>query len=110
MTTPKLPAAFADLEPYLEWALPSERERYDKRVATPMPELQAFYDAAFPRFEEAAAYLEQFTMDELPEDAKHLLWLYCALVTVSFPVEVWRQPRVPDSGASSFDEVDAPAV
>jgi hypothetical protein len=38
------------------------------------------------------------------------LWLYCALVTVSFPVEVWRQPRVPDSGASSFDAVVEPAV
>jgi hypothetical protein len=105
-----LPAQFAELEPYLEWALPTERERYDKRVATPMPELQAFYDAVFPRFEEAAEYLEQFAMDELPDDAKNLLWLCSALVTVSFPVEVWRQPRVPDSGASSFDEVDAPAI
>jgi hypothetical protein len=38
------------------------------------------------------------------------MWLYCALVTVSFPVEVWRQPRVPDAGASSFDEVGAPAI
>ena len=109
-TPPVFPAAFAELEPYAEWALPTERERYDKRVATPMPELQAFYDATFPRFEDAAEYLEQFTMDELPDDAKHLLWLYSALVTVSFPVEVWRQPRVPDSGASSFDEVEAPAV
>jgi hypothetical protein len=108
--SPTLPAQFAELEPYLEWALPTERERYDKRVATPMPELQAFYDAAFPRFEEAAEYLEQFPVDELPDDAKHLLWLYSALVTVSFPVEVWRQPRVPDSGASSFDEFDAPAI
>ena len=44
-------------------------------------------------------------MDGLPDEAKHLLWLYCSLVTVSFPVEVWRQPRVPDSGASSFDAV-----
>ena len=106
--SPTLPSQFADLEPYLEWALPSERERYDKRVASTMSELQAFYDAVFPRFEEAATYLEQFPVDELPDDAKHLLWLCCALVTVSFPVEVWRQPRVPDSGASSFDEYEAP--
>lgn len=105
-----LPSDFADLEPFAEWAIPTERARYDKRVASSMDELQAFYDAAFPRMEDALAYLEQYEMDALPDDAKRLLWLYCALVTVSFPVEVWRQPRVPDSGAASFDAVLEPAV
>lgn len=105
-----LPSDFADLEPFAEWAIPTERARYDKRVASTMDEMQAFYDAAFPRMEDALSYLEQFSMDGLPDDAKRLLWLYCALVTVSFPVEVWRQPRVPDSGASSFDAVLEPAV
>jgi hypothetical protein len=100
-----LPVEFAALEPFADWALPTERERYDKRVAATMPELQTFYDAAFPRCEAALAYLDQFDLDALPDDATNLLWLYCALVTVSFPVEVWRQPRVPDSGASTFDEV-----
>ncbi len=75
-----------------------------------MEELQAFYDAAFPRLDDAMGYLEQFPMDGLPEDAKHLLWLYCGLVTASFPVEVWRQARVPDSGASTFDAVVEPAI
>jgi hypothetical protein len=75
-----------------------------------MDELQSFYDAAFPRMEAALTYLDQFSLDEMPEDAERLLWLYCALVTVSFPVEVWRQPRVPDSGASTFDAVFEPAI
>src|SRR5262245_58676313 len=105
-----LPAAFAALEPFAGWVLPTERERYAKRIASTMGELQAFYDAAFPRIEEALNYLEPFSLDALPDDAKHLLWLYCSLVTVSFPVEVWRQPRVPDSGASSFDSVLEPAI
>jgi hypothetical protein len=105
-----LPSAFADLERFADWAIPTERARYDKRVASTMDELQAFYDAAFPRMDDALAYLEQYSMDNLPEDATRLLWLYCALVTVSFPIEVWRQPRVPDSGASSFDAVLEPAV
>ncbi len=109
-TSVTLPAEFADLELFADWALPTEGERYAKRIASTMDELQVFYDAAFPRFEAAATYLEQFPMDALPDDAKHLLWLYCALVTVSFPVEVWRQPRVPDSGASTFDAVLEPAV
>jgi hypothetical protein len=109
-TEAMLPAQFADLERFADWALPSERERYGKRVATSMEELQAFYDTAFPRMEEAMAYLDRSPLDALAEDAERLLWLYCALVTVSFPVEVWRQPRVPDSGASTFDEVRAPAI
>ena len=107
---PTLPSDFADLEPFVEWAIPTERARYNKRVASTMDEMQAFYDVALPRMEDALVYLEQYAMDDLPDDAKHLLWLYCALVTVSFPVEVWRQPRVPDSGASSFDAVVEPAV
>ena len=100
-----LPNEFSDLEPFARYALPSERERYAQRVDSTMEQLQAFYDAAFPRMEEAIAYIDQWPLDALPDEAQRLLWLYCALVTVSFPVEVWRQPRVPDSGAASFDEV-----
>src|SRR6516225_10441450 len=87
-----LPGEFADLEPFVGWSLPTEKDRYAKRLSSSMDELQAFYDAAFPRLEDGAAYLDQFELDALPEDAKRLLWLFCALVTVSFPVEVWRQP------------------
>ena len=106
-----LPPEFSDLEPFArEWCLASEPERYAKRLASTMDELQAFYDAAFPRLDAAMAHLEQFGMDALPDDGKRLLWLFGALVTVSFPVEVWRQPRVPDSGASSIEAVVQPAI
>ena len=105
-----LPTDFVDLEPFAEWAIPTERARYAKRLSTTMDELQSFYDAALPRMDAAAAYLEQFDMNALPDDGKRLLWLYCSLVTVSFPVEVWRQPKVPDSGSTSLDAVAEPAV
>ena len=32
-----------------------------------------------------------------------------SLVMVSFPVEVWKQPRVPDSGAAYLDLITEPA-
>ena len=105
-----LPADFADLEPFAEWAIPTERARYAKRLSTTMDELQSFYDAAFPRMDAAASHLEPLDLNDLPDDAKRLLWLYCSLVTVSFPVEVWRQPKVPDSGSTSLDAVAEPAV
>ena len=104
------PNQFADLEPFAGWALEHERERYAKRLASSMDELQAFYDAAFPCLEDAMTYLDQYELNALPDDAKRLLWLCYSLVNVSFPVEVWRQPYVPDSGAASMDVIVEPAV
>ena len=84
-------------------ASPTERERFAQRMASSMDEMQAFYDAFFPRAEEAIAYCDGFPLDDLPEDALHLLQLLYSLVMVSFPVEAWRQPHVPDSGAAYLD-------
>jgi hypothetical protein len=106
---PALPAAFAELEPFSDWALPSELDRYGKRLATSMTDLQAFYDAAFPRLEDSTEYLKGVQLEGISDEDRNLLWLFSSLVTVSFPVEVWRQPRVPDSGAASIDVVVEPS-
>jgi hypothetical protein len=105
-----LPAEFAELEPFADWILPTERERYAKRLASTMDEMQAFYDAAFPLLDGANKYLERFGMDGLPDPERNLLLLMMSLVLVSFPVEVWSQPRVPDSGAAYLDLVVEPRV
>ena len=107
---PTLPTDFSDLEPFSAWSLETEAERYAKRLSSSMDEMQAFYDAAFPRLEEILAYLDKFELDALPADAGQLLLLSYSLVNVSFPIEVWRQARVPDSGAASMDAVLEPAV
>jgi hypothetical protein len=109
-TVAVLPPEFADLEPFADWSLRTEAERYAKRLSSTMDDLQSFYDAAFPRLEAVLAYLDHLELKGLPEDATRLLWLSYSLVNVSFPVEVWRQPRVPDSGATSMDAVIEPAV
>ena len=108
--TSSLPAEFADLEPFSHWCLASEAERYAKRLSSSMDEMQAFYDAAYPRLEAAMAYLDALELNDLPDDAGQLLLLCYSLINVSFPIEVWRQPRVPDSGAASMDAVFEPAV
>jgi hypothetical protein len=105
-----LPADFTDLEPYADWCLEFERERYAKRLASSMDEMQSFYDAAFPRLEAAMEHIDRHELAELSDDDRHLLWLCYSLVNVSFPIEVWRQPRVPDSGAATMDVVVEPAV
>jgi hypothetical protein len=104
------PTQFADLEPFADWAVHGESTRYEKRFNSTMEELQAFYDAAFPRLDDAKAYLENVPLEGIGDEDKRLTWLFCALCTVSFPVEVWRQPRVPDSGPSAIDAVDEPAI
>ena len=105
-----LPSDFADLEPYADWCLEFEHERYAKRLSSSMDEMQAFYDAAFPRLEEAMAQIDRAGLDDLLEAERHLLWLCYFLVNVSFLIEVWRQPYVPDSGAAIMDVVVEPAV
>jgi hypothetical protein len=105
-----LPAEFADLVPYEAWALPTEPQRYARRLTSTMDEMQAFYDAAFPRLEAALAYCGDTPVAELTDDARSLVHLMQSLIMVSFPVEVWKQPRVPDSGAAYLDLIREPVV
>ena len=104
-----LPSAFADLEPFAEkWCLATETERYAARLATTMAEMQAFYDAITPRAEAAIAYCDQHPIDDLPDDVLHLMHLIYSMIMVSFPVEAWSQPRIPDSGAAMLECVLEP--
>ena len=103
-----LPTEFADLERFSDWCLPTEAQRYGKRLGASMTEMQAFYEAITDRAEEAISYCDKFSLDDLPEDVLHLMHLLYSMVTVSFPVECWKQPRVPDSGAPSLDCVHEP--
>jgi hypothetical protein len=109
-STNLLPAEFADLEPFSQWILESESERYALRLASTMAEMQAFYDAAFARLHDAMAYCDQFPLDDLPDDAKRLLHLMLSLVEISFPIERWRQARVPDSGANAVYCIREPTL
>ena len=104
MAAALLPPEFSDLEPFVrDWCLDSEPERYAKRLASSMDEIQAFYDAIFPRAEDAIVYLEKFPLDDLPADALRLLKLLYSLILMSFPVEIWRQPRIPDTSLAQFE-------
>jgi hypothetical protein len=108
-TEPMLPEEFSDLEPFAkEWSLPRERQRYDQRLASTMPELQAFYDAVFPRAKAAMDYLDQFDINDLPEKQLNLLRLLYSLSTVSFAVDCFKSPRIPDSGSAYLDVIVEP--
>lgn len=104
MTRAVLPPEFADLEPFAPtWVLASEAQRYAQRLASSMAEMQAFYDACFPRVQAAMEYLDRFPLHDLPPAALNLLHLVYSLIMVSLPVEVWTQPAAVDAGTAFFE-------
>ncbi|ANI41122.1 hypothetical protein [Mycolicibacterium vaccae] len=106
-----LPEEFADLERFADWILATEPERYAKRLASTMEEMQDLYDVGMTRLEDVMVYLDaRFPLNGMPDDAKRLMHLMQSVVMVSFPVEVWKQPRVLDSGAAWVEIIREPVV
>ena len=90
------PEAFHDLEQWSAWVLETEKERSDKRQASTIEELKAFYDAMLARTDEALSYIDQFPLDNLPPDAQQLFLLTLSLAEVAPAVEQFGQPQVVD--------------
>ncbi len=106
-----LPQEFADLEGLVtDWALPTRAQRYEARLSKPYDDLVVFYDIIAPRAEEAVAYLNGLDINELPREAERLLQLLYSMILVSYAVNVFKQNRIPDSGAAFFEMVAEPAV
>jgi hypothetical protein len=104
-----LPAEFADLERFAPtWCLPTEGERFAQRMRSTMPELQAFYDAVFPRLTEAIEHCDRYELDALPPEVVHLLQLVHSLVMVAMAVEVFHQPKTVDAANAVLDRVKEP--
>lgn len=92
----RLPDQFADLEPFAAWSLATERERSRRRLASTMPEIQAFYGAILPRAAAIIEYLNGFSLDEMPLREKALFHMLLSLAEVANAVEIFQQPGVID--------------
>lgn len=88
MTDPALPKSFAALEPFLDWALESERERIDRRLECSMDEIGAFYDAMIPVIDEVLDHLDKYWGEDMPAPERRLYLLALSLVEVSPVVEL----------------------
>ena len=91
MVEDALPEGFQDLAPWLDWALGSERARTEKREASSMAELRAFYDAVLPRLEEMIRHLEGFRDGDMPAPARRLYLISLSLVEVANLVELYKR-------------------
>jgi hypothetical protein len=94
-----LPPPFADLEPLAErWSLATQRERENRRRASDPEEIRAVYDTLLPRMDAVLDYLNQYPLDNLPEEARRLMYLTFSLAEVAPYVECYHSvPQVPNS-------------
>lgn len=95
----RLPGRFGQLE-YLvgQWALPTEKLRSARRWSASAEEFQEFYDAMVPLINEILAYLDQFSLDEMPEDVLALFHLSLSLAESAPHVEFYKgAAKVPHS-------------
>jgi hypothetical protein len=108
--TELLPEQFADLEPFARiWSLETGQERWEQRLRSTMPELQAFYDAVLPQAEAIMEYLDPLPLDDLPDQEVNLMRLLYSLSIVSMATDLFKQPKTPDSGATYLDWVTEPS-
>jgi hypothetical protein len=106
-----LPREFSDLEPFAAtWCLATEGERWTQRMNTSIEEMRSFYNAVFARMDAMLAYCDGFPLGDMPDEVERLLQLAFSFVMVSFPVEVWDDPSIPDTGDANLMRVEDPAV
>ena len=96
MAAGQLPAAFAGLEAFIDWALAMERERTARRQTIGMAAIKAFYDAMVARLDEILNYLNDFPQEAAPDDVKRLFFMTLSLAEVAPTVENFGQPSVVD--------------
>lgn len=107
----QLPEGFSDIEQWVDdWALPTRAERYRARLDRPYDDLVAFYDGIAPHAERAIAHLDECDVDALSPADKRLMNLLFSMILVSYAVNIFKQNRIPDSGAAFFEMVAEPAL
>lgn len=111
MTDNQLPEGFSELERWVDdWALPTRAQRYAARLDRPYPELVAFYDGIAPHAERAIAHLDGYDVNNLDPAATRLMHMLFSMILVSYAVNIFKQNRIPDSGAAFFEMVAEPAL
>ena len=103
-TTPKLPPAFAPLEEYIAWALPTETQRLHRRETATLAEIRGFYDAMLPQVDAIVAHFRAADVaaaagTPVPPETQRLFTLMLAFADASLSIELHRSPGVPDGMA-----------
>ena len=97
MADRSLPETFAELEPFIDWALVTEAERTHKRQTADMAEIRAFYEAMIPQMPNIIDYLNQFPLETMPANAQQLMNMTLSLAEIAPAVELFGKQREDDT-------------
>ena len=89
------PDGFLALEPFADWALPTERQRHERKSRASFAEVRAFYDTMLPVLPSILEHLNQFELAALPEPERRLLDLSFAMVEAAMAVEMFSEVNPP---------------
>jgi hypothetical protein len=93
-----LPAGFEDLEEFVPyWAVAGADTRRYQRSDTTMAEIERFYNAVYPKAEEALTHLDPFPLRDMPGPEARLMRLVLSLAQASMSIEIHGEARVANS-------------
>jgi hypothetical protein len=97
-----LPAQFAELEAWVaEWSIPHESGRFNKRVSTPVADLDRFVKAIFPRIDEIIGFLNAIPTadpDSLKPEERRLFDLALMCMEAAIPGDLgWEENDIEDA-------------
>jgi hypothetical protein len=95
MPAANLPPDFADLAPYLHWALPTEVARSQLRRDSKLSDLTAFYQAMLPRLPAMLSHLNECPLDALPDAELNLFRISLSFAEVAPFVEQYNRTVIP---------------
>ena len=88
---------FQHLTKYIdEWGLSTRDERLEKRLASTIDQLQAFYDAVAPSLQDIIEFLNQWPLSEIPADYQPLANTALMLCEVDNAVNKWKSSTLND--------------
>jgi len=91
-----LPEGFHELAGLVgDWVLDTREARRDKREASSIEDIKAYYQIVSPKFKGIAGHLDKFPLNTLPEPEERLFKLAMMFVEVAMAVEFHGQPSVP---------------
>ncbi|MEL0082912.1 MAG: hypothetical protein VW985_07735 [Gammaproteobacteria bacterium] len=100
----QLPEPFTQLTPYRQWGLPTEEARMRRRITASMADLTDYYQAMLPHIDAIAEHLNQWSLAELPNEQKPLLYMAMMFMEAAVSVEIFYEADVPEAlGAEHID-------
>lgn len=89
---------FSDLDPIInEWNIDTVEGRIRKRTESTLEEMQKFHDALLPRLEEIITFLNQFPVEEIPEEYQYLKNAALSILHVDRPVNKWQRATLEEA-------------